>query len=61
MQRQFSLLESPIEFNLIDEDEFEIEPFDPHIVFPHVSTTRASYQILTVHHPNPSTRAQPAS
>ena len=53
MQRQFSLLESPIEFNLIDEDEFEIEPFDPHIVFPHVSTTRASYQILTVHHPNP--------
>ena len=61
MQRQFSLLESPIEFNLIDEDEFEIEFFYPHVVFSPVSTTRASYQILTVHHPNPFARAQPTS
>ena len=43
MQRRFSLLERHVEFDLIDEDEFEIGPFDPYIAFPLVSTMRASY------------------
>ena len=54
MQQWFSLLERPVEFDLTDEDEFEIRSFNPYVLFPPVSTTRASYQILTVHHPNPS-------
>ena len=48
-------------FDLIDEDEFEIGPFDPNVGFPLVSMTRASYQTLIVHHPNPFAQAQPTS
>ena len=54
MQRRFSLLERHVEFDLIDEDEFEIGYFNPYVVFPLMSMTRTSYQTLTVHHPNPS-------
>ena len=58
MQRWFSPLECLVEFDLINENKFEIRYFDPYIVFSLVSTMRTSYQTLTMHHPNPSTRAQ---
>ena len=61
MQRWFSPLECLVEFDLINENKFEIGSFDPYIVILLVSMMRASYQTLIVHHPNPSTRAQLAS
>ena len=43
------------EFDLISEDEYYwIELFHPYIIYPSLSMTKAFYQTLIVHHPNPS-------
>ena len=61
IQGWFSPLKCLVESNMINEDGFKIGHFDPYIIFPLVSTTRASCQTLIVHHLNMYGRAQPAS
>ena len=41
-------------FDLISEDEYRIELSDPYIIYPPLSMTKAFYQTLIVHRPNPS-------
>ena len=45
-----------VEFDLIGEDEYEMELFDPYVVSSPLFTMRASYQTLIAHRPNPSER-----
>ena len=46
MQQQFFPSERLVEFDLIGEDEYEIELFDPYVVSPPLSRTRVSFKSI---------------